>query len=110
MFEKISSATTDLCQLGTVTFEGKQNYINNVLNAPPLEGITTIEVLVAGCDKILWYWNFLGVGSAEYEVKGFNLFTITSAMQIVTTNLEFNSIAWGLDTGYTIIPPASSIE
>ncbi len=69
-------------------------------------GINTIEILVAGCTKILWYWNFLGIGSAEYEVKGFNLFTITDVGQISQVNLEFNSIAWGLDTGYQVIPPA----
>jgi hypothetical protein len=46
-------------------------YIGGVLGAPPVEGITTIEILVAGCTKILWYWNFLGIGSGQYEVKGF---------------------------------------
>ena len=70
-----------------------------------MEGITTIEILVAGCTKILWYWNFLGIGSAKYEVKGFNLFTVTDKLQIAQTNLEFNSIAWGLDTGYQVIFP-----
>ena len=68
-------------------------------------GINTLDVLVAGCDKILWYWNFLGIGKATYEIKGFNLFTITPAMQIITANLEFNSLAWALDTGYTVVKP-----
>ncbi|ETI22076.1 hypothetical protein G647_06147 [Cladophialophora carrionii CBS 160.54] len=92
--------------LGTVTFQGKDGYIEGVLNSPPVEGITTIEILVAGCTKILWYWNFLGIGTGEYEVKGFNLFTITPSLQISAVDLEFNSIAWGLDTGYQVIPPA----
>lgn len=91
--------------LGTATFVGKQLYINSVLNAPPVMGITTLEVLVAGCTKILWYWNFLGIGKATYEVKGFNLFEITAAGQINQTNLEFNSFAWALDTGYNITFP-----
>jgi len=91
--------------LGTATFVGKDVYIGGVLNSPPVEGITTLEVLVAGCTKVLWYWNFLGIGSGQYEIKGFNLFDITDAGQIAEVHLEFNSIAWGLDTGYQIIFP-----
>ncbi|EXJ71515.1 uncharacterized protein A1O5_05323 [Cladophialophora psammophila CBS 110553] len=93
--------------LGTATFVGKDVYINGVLRAPGLNGITTIEILAAGCTKILWYWNFLGVGGAQYEVKGFNLFTITPSMRIAQVDLEFNSIAWGLDTGYQLVRPSS---
>ena len=91
-----------------MTFQGKQEYIAGVLNAPPTQGITTIEVLVAGCTKILWYWNFLGVGSGQYEVKGFNLFTVTPQMQIQMAEIEFNSIAWALDIGYQLSRPAAS--
>ncbi|OAP54412.1 hypothetical protein AYL99_11513 [Fonsecaea erecta] len=94
--------------LGTATFVGKDVYIEGVLNSPGLNGITTLEILVAGCTKILWYWNFFGVGSGQYEVKGFNLFTITPSLQIGQVNLEFNSIAWGLDTGYQVISPSSA--
>lgn len=95
-----------LSQLGGITFAGKQGYIEGVLAAPPVLGITTNEVLVAGSCKILWYWTFFGIGTAEYEVKGFNLFSLTSDLQIQTLNLEFNSIAWGLNTGYQIIFPS----
>jgi hypothetical protein len=48
------------------------------------------------------------VGNKANEVKGFNLFTITPAMQILTTNLEFNSIAWGLNEGDTFTKPAAA--
>jgi hypothetical protein len=71
-----------------------------------VEGITTNEILVAGSSKILWYWTFFGIGTGQYEVKGFNLFTITPQGQISELHLEFNSIAWGLDTGYQIIFPS----
>lgn len=106
-YEEISDSILSLegMPLGGVTFSGKQEYIESTLGAPPVEGINTIEVLVAGCYKVLWQWVFTGVGSAEYEVKGFNLFTITSEYQIGQTNLEFNSFAWALDTGYTITFP-----
>ena len=82
-------------------------YINGVLNSPPVLGINTIEIDVTTSGKILWYWVFTGIGSGEYEVKGFNLFTLTASDQIAQVNLEFNSIAWGLDTGYQIIFPSS---
>ncbi|KIW52168.1 hypothetical protein PV05_07830 [Exophiala xenobiotica] len=93
--------------LGTATFVGKQLYIAGVLNSPGVTGINTLEIDVAGCNKILWYWLFTGIGSQQYEIKGFNLFTITPASQIVQVNLEFNSIAWALDTGYQVIFPSS---
>ena len=48
---------------------GKQGYINGVLNAPPVKGVETQEILVAGCTKVLWYWIFTGIGTAEYEVS-----------------------------------------
>ncbi|EHY56004.1 hypothetical protein HRR83_006617 [Exophiala dermatitidis] len=92
--------------LGNATFVGKQEYINGVLSAQGVEGVNTLEILVAGCTKILWYWLFTGIGTGQYEVKGFNLFTLSDAGQIAQVNLEFNSIAWGLDTGYQVIPPA----
>jgi hypothetical protein len=112
-YEEISDSILSLegLPLGGVTFAGKQLYIASTLGGPPVMGINTIEVLVAGCDKVLWYWNFLGIGSAVYEIRGFNLFTITTEGQIGKANLEFNSFAWALDTGYNItfptIPPTT---
>jgi len=94
--------------LGTATFVGKDTYITGVLYSPAVTGIDTLEVDVANCNKVLWYWKFTGIGSEEYEIKGFNLFTITPAGQINQTNLEFNSIAWALDTGYQVIFPTST--
>ena len=76
-----------------------------MLLAPPVAGIETQEILVAGCTKILWYWIFAGIGTGQYEVKGFNLLTINGKGQLERINLEFNSIAWALDTGYQIIFP-----
>ena len=85
-----------------MTFPSKQAYIEGVLSEPAATDIGTIEVLVAGCSNVLWYWNMQGVGTMAHEVKGFSLFNITSAMQISTTYLEFNNVAWGLDTGFNL--------
>lgn len=91
-----------------MTFAGKQLYIGGVLGAPPVEGINTVETLVAGCTKVLWHWNFTAIGSGQYEVKGFNLFDINAANQIELARIEFNSVAWALDTGYNLTFPTSS--
>ena len=87
-------------KLGSVTRPDKQSIISNVL-AFPANGINTLEIVFT-CDKILWYWVFTGIGTKKYEVKGFNLFTITPKGQISLMYIEFNSIAWGADTGFTI--------
>jgi hypothetical protein len=101
----VLSPVTDQTKLGGSSFGGKAAYIGGVLNAPPVEGINTLEILVSGCTKVLWYWVFTGIGTAQYEVKGFDLFSINSNLQIEKINLEFNSLAWALDTGYQVIFP-----
>jgi hypothetical protein len=46
----------------------------------------------------MWHWLFPNVGSGQYEVKGFNLLTLNAKGKIERADIEFNSIAWGLDT------------
>lgn len=87
-------------QLGSTTTNGKQAYINGVLNAPGLNGAENLQILVSG-NNILWYWRFTAIGSKQVPVKGFNLFEINNKKQITGLYVEFNSIAWGIDTGYT---------
>lgn len=83
---------------------GKQAYINGVLFAPSLTGAQTLKVLVAG-NQIVWYWRFTGVGSRQLPIQGFNLFDINDRKQITAISVEFNSIAWGIDIGYTAADP-----
>ena len=90
-------------QIGAVTFSGKAQYIQGVLLAPSITGITTIKTLVAGCTNVLWYWNMAGIGKATIPVNGFNLFEITPDKQIQDMFVEFNSIGWGIDTGLTVL-------
>jgi hypothetical protein len=94
--------------LGTATFVGKALYIASTLGAPAVQGIDTIAVYPICPDKILWQWIFTGIGSRQYEIKGFNLFQLTPAGQINETHVEFNSFAWALDTGYNITFPVRS--
>jgi len=83
--------------LGTVTFPGKQFYLNNVVHAPPIPAINTIDI-VHDCTKIVWYWVAEGLGNSKYPVKGFNLlYTTNAGTQISDNYVEFNSLAWGAD-------------
>lgn len=68
-------------------------------------GAQTNAVLVSCPNKVVWYWNFTQIGNRQYPIKGFNYFDLNDQNQIVTTYLEFNSIAWGLSTGYQIVFP-----
>ncbi|KIX03557.1 uncharacterized protein Z518_07110 [Rhinocladiella mackenziei CBS 650.93] len=88
--------------IGAVTFSGKASYIQGVLLAPSITGIETMKVMVAGCTNVLWYWKFTGIGTKQLPINGFNLFEITPEKQIADMYVEFNNIAWGIDTGLTV--------
>lgn len=68
------------------------------MSHPPVTGINTLGIYISGCSKVLWQWQFTGVGTAEYPVKGFSLFTLNRKNLVVKTEIEFNSVAWGIDT------------
>ena len=85
----------------------KAQFISEVLDYGPWPNIRTNEIIF-GCNKIVWYWTFPQVGTGQYEVKGFNLFEINSQYQICKTYIEFNSIAWGLDSNEGPLCPTNS--
>ncbi|GIZ41091.1 hypothetical protein CKM354_000440700 [Cercospora kikuchii] len=85
----------------SVAAPSKQAWVQGIIKAPPPEGIQTLDVVV-GCNKLVWYWSFEKVGAGRYPTNGFNLFTLTrggQGLQAEKLNLEFDSIAWGLNTG-----------
>ncbi|KAF2164454.1 hypothetical protein M409DRAFT_56716 [Zasmidium cellare ATCC 36951] len=87
-----------------IAAHSKQEWTQGILNAPPFGGVQTLKLLVF-CDQVLWYWNFNVIGSGEYPVKGFNLFTLRrQGNEVVASevDIEFDSIAWGLDTGFSV--------
>ncbi|KAF2774121.1 hypothetical protein EJ03DRAFT_322721 [Teratosphaeria nubilosa] len=83
--------------LGGTSATSEQEWYEHV-SAHPTQGIITHDILVAGGNNILWYWTFPCVGSRQYEVKGFNLLRIDINQQIYEADIEFNSIAWGVNT------------
>ena len=67
----------------------------------PKSGFKTYNI-VYNCNNIVWYWILPQGVVGKYEVKGFNLFHITNERQISELDFEFNSIAWGVDTGFKV--------
>ena len=59
---------------------------------------------------ITWQWVDPNFGSGVYEVKGFHLFYVGSNGKLDQTFFEFNTIAGGLDTGYTVIEPDGELD
>ena len=74
------------------------------MSAPPITNITTLDI-VHNCNKIVWYWRFTGIGKRIDEIQGFDMFTISEQGQILSTHLEFNSIAWAIDIGWNFTKP-----
>ncbi|KAI6833800.1 hypothetical protein KC332_g6123 [Hortaea werneckii] len=93
--------------LDSLWVTSKAQWIDGVLKDGPYLNIRTIDIVI-GCNKIVWYWTAPQIGTGEYEVKGFNLFEINSQYQICKTYLEFNSIAWGLNTNQGPLCPTNS--
>ncbi|GAB1729758.1 hypothetical protein NU195Hw_g5713t1 [Hortaea werneckii] len=85
----------------------KAQWIDEVLKYGPYPNTRTNDIII-GCNKIVWYWTAPQIGTGKYEVKGFALFEINSQYQICKTYLEFNSIAWGLNTNQGPLCPTNS--
>ncbi|KAK5467069.1 hypothetical protein LTS15_000039 [Exophiala xenobiotica] len=88
--------------VGSESFSGKAQYIQGVLLAPSITGINTNMILYASCNKVVWYWTFTGIGTKQIPINGINIFEINEQMQIADMYVEFNNIAWGIDTGFTV--------
>ncbi len=73
-------------------------YIADIINAPAPRNITTLKLMVAECTNILWFWK-MQIGAQVAPVQGFSLMEIDENHKILSQHLEFNSIAWGIDTG-----------
>jgi hypothetical protein len=68
--------------------------------------MTTLQVF-HDCNNISWRWRVDGLGLAKYPVMGINDMHVPNVWtgQLDYNNLEFNSIAWGIDTGYQCQTP-----
>ncbi|KAK5109802.1 hypothetical protein LTR62_006535 [Meristemomyces frigidus] len=88
---------------GTGQTATKQEWIQGIVfRGAPTTGIDSLYVSPTGCNKVVWYFQFNDVARATYRVRGFNLIGVVrnkGVWQIDELDLEFNSIAWGLDDG-----------
>lgn len=76
---------------------GKQVFTTGITFAAAIGSMQDL-LIFHDCEHIAWYWLANGIGDGAEEVKGINIFTTTpDRKQIQTDNLEFNSIAWGID-------------
>ena len=77
------------------------------MNAPAIPGMDTLDVF-HDCTHIAWRWNIPHLAMNKFPVKGINHFTVTSPAKgtVIKSDLEFSSIAWGSDIGWTCTPPA----
>ncbi|KAH9809190.1 hypothetical protein Tdes44962_MAKER06218 [Teratosphaeria destructans] len=72
---------------------------NSKKSPPPFAQLESTNVLCAEDNVIFWSWRLAAVGSGKYPVKGTQLFYLDDHGQIYKSEFEFNSLAWGADTG-----------
>lgn len=90
-----------------MSFSGRDAFVQSVSGAPAIGSMQDLDI-IPGCNKIVWQWYAKGVGMNVSPVKGFNKITVdVSTGRILATDLEFNSVAWGRDIGWTCTPPPS---
>lgn len=94
-------------QQGAVSFGSKQAFIDGVTGAPAIPVMNDLDIF-HDCNKIAWQWLVDNLAMDVSPVKGFNKITVDPRTGVVKSNdIEFNSIAWGRDLGWTCsAPPA----
>lgn len=89
-----------------MNFDSRAAWVANLRTNPftPASNVTTIETLV-DCDKIGWFFEAAQVGNGRFPVKGAQLFYMVSTPDGVPkakeAEVEFNSLAWALNTGFS---------
>lgn len=93
--------------LGGPSFSGKQTYVTSVVYAPAIPEMDTLDMF-HDCTHVAWHWNVPHLGMNKFPVKGMNHFTVTNPAKgtVIKSDLEFSSMAWGQDIGWTCSPPA----
>lgn len=97
------SLTTQPSQLGTQVENGAAKYIAETLGSPPIPVVTTLGI-VHDCTQMVWFWEFDGIGTGQYRVRGMTFIHVNDQALVDMQNVEFNSLAWGADIGFQITP------
>lgn len=99
----VTSCLHDL-QLGTQVENGITQYVTETTAAPGVPQINTLDI-VHNCNEFVWHWEFLGIGVGR--IHGFTLGKVNDAGKIYYQAVEFNSLTWATDIGFTVTPPTS---
>ncbi|ETN40901.1 uncharacterized protein HMPREF1541_05181 [Cyphellophora europaea CBS 101466] len=95
--------------LGTPVYENATAYIEGTLSAPGIPEITQLA-LVHDCNSLIFFWEFNGIGGpmgAGLRVRGISYQQVDDNNKVVSHNVEFNSLAWAENTGFTIEYPTT---
>jgi hypothetical protein len=63
---------------------------------------------VHDCNSLIFFWEFNGVGgpeSAGNRIRGISYQRVDEDRKVLSHNVEFNSLAWAENTGFTIEYP-----
>ena len=93
-------------QLNSISFPSKAAYLASLLNAPPTPPFQILQSF-HDCTNIGFRWIINGLGKNIDQIKGINQLVANPLTgQLSFDYLEFNSIAWGRDVGWTCTPPS----
>ncbi|KAK5937864.1 hypothetical protein PMZ80_009993 [Knufia obscura] len=93
--------------LGTIVETDKVTYVNDTLSTPAIPQIDSLSLTV-DCNQFVWQWRFYGIGPGPNPyIQGFTLVKVNSAGLINYQYVEFNSLAWAENSGYTVTPPTT---
>ena len=100
------STSLTVTQLNSISFPNKAAYIASLLNAPPTPPFQILQSF-HDCTNIGFRWIINGLGKNIDQIKGINQLVANPLTgQLSFDYLEFNSIAWGRDVGWTCTPPS----
>ena len=105
-YQEISDSIDFLAQmpLGSVTFVDRAADEANHTAAQAIYERETLNIWHT-CDVITWRWKFTLYPGA-LPVQGINVFVLEGGL-LKTTYIEFNSLVWAIDIGFTVTPPSA---
>lgn len=89
--------------LGSVTFASRTADEANHTASEAIFERETLNLYVV-CNVITWRWEF-SLFQGALPLQGINIF-VTEGGLLDTTYIEFNSLPWAIDVGYTVTPPS----
>jgi len=87
-------------------YAGKQTYIDNELKYGALyKGVHDLDI-IAGCGRVVWYWQVDSVLAGIIKVRGVNIFSLNNDGKITQLVVENDSLAFAINFGANVSFPA----